>query len=227
MRKKVKVLVVGAHPDDPECGCGGTIARLINSGHDVSLLYLTRGEAGILGKTNSEAAQIRTKEAQSACQVLKARPLFAGQIDGNTEVNAQRYSEIAQIIKEENSSLLFTHWPIDTHRDHRVASILTYDAWMRLKEKPELFYYEVLSGKQTQMFNPTDYVDITSTAERKREACLKHVSQNTKKWYNYFEAMQKFRGNHYQCELAEAFVRQDLSDYRLFKSLLNSQPSRI
>ena len=48
--RKLKVLVVGAHPDDPETGCGGTIARHADEGNDVSILYLTRGEAGVAGK---------------------------------------------------------------------------------------------------------------------------------------------------------------------------------
>jgi hypothetical protein len=58
--KKVRVVVVGGHPDDPESGCGGTIARYADLGHEVTILYLTRGEAGIRGKTHEEAAAIRT-----------------------------------------------------------------------------------------------------------------------------------------------------------------------
>src|SRR3954467_7733154 len=77
----LKVVVVGGHPDDPESGCGGTMARLADLGHDVVAMYLTRGEAGIAGKAADEAAQIRTAEAQEACRILKARPIFAGQID--------------------------------------------------------------------------------------------------------------------------------------------------
>ena len=46
--RKLKVLVAGAHPDDPESGCGGTIARYVNEGHAVTALYLTRGEAGVV-----------------------------------------------------------------------------------------------------------------------------------------------------------------------------------
>src|SRR5436309_10902173 len=89
--KALKVVVVGGHPDDPESGCGGTMARLGDLGHDVVALYLTRGEAGIRGKLHDEAARIRTAEAGKACQILKARPIFAGQIDGATEVAPERY----------------------------------------------------------------------------------------------------------------------------------------
>src|SRR5438270_5207076 len=89
--RKLRVVVAGAHPDDPESGCGGTIALYSNFRHEVVVLYLTRGEAGIPGKTATEAAAIRTAECQKACSILKARPIFAGQIDGNTEVNRSRY----------------------------------------------------------------------------------------------------------------------------------------
>lgn len=71
-KNRLKVLVAGAHPDDPESGCGGTIARYADEGHTVTILYLTRGEAGIRGKSHDEAAAIRTAEAKKACEILKA-----------------------------------------------------------------------------------------------------------------------------------------------------------
>src|SRR5579864_8280499 len=80
--KKLKVIVAGGHPGDPEYGCGGTVAHYAEQGHAVTLLYLNRGEGGIPGKTGKEAAAIRSEEAAKACELLKARPLFANQIDG-------------------------------------------------------------------------------------------------------------------------------------------------
>jgi LmbE family N-acetylglucosaminyl deacetylase len=58
-------------------------------GHEVTILYLTRGEAGIEGRTLQEAAMIPTGEAEKACAILKARQVFAGQIDGDTEVESR------------------------------------------------------------------------------------------------------------------------------------------
>ena len=74
-----KVVVAGGHPDDPESGCGGTIARYADAGHEVVAIYLTRGEAGMPGTSYEEAARIRSAEAEKACKTMKARPLFAGQ----------------------------------------------------------------------------------------------------------------------------------------------------
>lgn len=212
---KRKVLVAGAHPDDPESGCGGTIARYVDRGHEVAVLYLTRGEAGIKGKSHDEAAAIRTAEAKKACTILKARPLFAGQIDGATEVNAARYAAIRKIIEAEKPDVVFTHWPIDSHPDHRACSLLVYDAWLRLGRKFALYYFEVDLGGQTQCFRPTHYVDITTTEPRKRDACFAHESQNAATGFypNYHVKMQQHRGMESGFRLAEAFVHHDHSPY--------------
>src|ERR1700726_4153510 len=128
--RKLRVVVAGAHPDDPESGCGGTIALYADLGHDVAMLYLTRGEAGIPRKSAPEAAAIRTAEWQRAGAILRARPIFAGQVDGHTEVSPSRYADFAKVLEAEHPDIVFTHWPIDTHRDHRAVSLLVYDAWV-------------------------------------------------------------------------------------------------
>jgi LmbE family N-acetylglucosaminyl deacetylase len=206
--RRLKVVVAGAHPDDPETGCGGTIARYTDLGHEVVVIYLTRGEAGIEGKSHEEAARIRTQEAQKACEILKARPVFAGQIDGATEINTARYGDFRKILEAERPDLVFTHWPLDSHRDHRVISLLVYDAWLHGGKEFPLYYFEVDVGAQTSQFHPTHYVDITATEPRKQAACYAHASQNPDGFYkDYHAPMNRFRGLECGCELAEAFVR--------------------
>lgn len=205
--RKLKVVVVGGHPDDPESGCGGTIARYTDLGHEVAIIYLTRGEAGIDGRTHAEAAAIRSAEAQKACEILKARPVFAGQIDGSTEIAPARYAEFRKVLEAEKPDIVFTHWPVDTHRDHRAASLLVYDAWIHSKPAFPLYYFEVMTGEQTQQFWPSFHVDITATEGRKRAACFAHVSQNPNEWYALHDQMNRFRGFESGCKYAEAFVR--------------------
>ena len=89
-RRRRKVLVIGAHPDDPETGCGGVMCLLADAGHEVVCVYLTRGEAGIAGKSHDEAAAIRVVESETACQITGARHIFMSRVDGNTEVNLER-----------------------------------------------------------------------------------------------------------------------------------------
>ena len=72
--RKLKVVCVGGHPDDPESGCGATLAQYSAAGHKVAIIYLTRGEAGIEGKTHEQAARIRTEEALKACKHASLRP---------------------------------------------------------------------------------------------------------------------------------------------------------
>ena len=206
-RHRRKVLVIGAHPDDPETACGGTMCLLADAGHEVVCVYLTRGEAGIAGKSHDEAAAIRVVESQNACKITGARHIFMNQIDGNTEVNLERYKEMRELIDRENPDVVLTHWPIDAHRDHAVCGTLVLDAWRRLDRRFKLFYFEVMTGEQTQMFHPTHWVNIEAVQQRKREACNCHVSQGMKELYDgWHTAMEKFRGIESRCGAAEAFA---------------------
>lgn len=206
--RRLNIVVVGAHPDDPESGCGGTIALYSDHGHNVTILYLTRGEAGIPGKSAQQAAAIRTAECEKACAILKARPVFAGQIDGDTELNPARYADFSKVLDGLEPDIVFTHWPVDTHRDHRTASLLAYDAWLDGGRKFDLYYFEVDQGEQTQVFHPTDYVDIAMVADRKRAACFAHASQQpATTFWPLHEQMARFRGVECGVGIAEAFVR--------------------
>lgn len=212
-----KALIIGAHPDDPETGCGGTMILLKQSGYEVVSVYMTKGQRGIEGKSLDEAATIRVKEGEEACKILGARPIFMTQIDGDTEINKARYVEMRELIAKEKPDIVFTHWPIDGHPDHRVCSLLVYDAWRRLGYNFDLYYFEVMSGTQTQLFSPTDYVDITSVAKQKKEACCCHKSQNMEPLYDgWHTPMEHFRGLEFRCKHAEAFIHLRRTDSDIF-----------
>jgi LmbE family N-acetylglucosaminyl deacetylase len=206
--KPMKIVCVGGHPDDPESGCGGALAKLAAAGHSVTIIYLTRGEAGIPGKTHDEAASIRSNEAIAACKILNAKPIFAGQIDGDTIMNNDWVKKLQIIIGDEKPDIVFTHWPIDSHKDHQIASLLTIQCWIRSTQKFDLYFFEVCTGEQTLTFKPTDYIDITSTQEQKRKAVYCHVSQDPPGIYGCgHEIMEKFRGVEMGVKAAEGFVR--------------------
>ncbi len=151
--KVLKIVCVGGHPGDPEAGPGGTLARFAAAGHRVSNLYFNRGEAGVDGKTSSEAAEIRTAEATAACTILGAKPIFFGQIDGAGVVNNDWVARMEELLASEKPDIVFTHWPIDSHKDHQCASLLTIQAWMRAKVKFDLYFFEVGSGVETMTFH--------------------------------------------------------------------------
>ena len=205
---KKTMMVMGGHPGDPEVCCGGTMALFAQNGFDVITAYLNRGEAGVQGKTHEEAAKIRTAEATAACKMLHSRPVFLTQLDGSSEINEARYNEMYDLLKKESPRLVFAHWPIDSHRDHRNSSLLVYDAWVRLGKSFDLFFYEVELGKETQNFNPTDYIDITSVRELKHAASNCHVSQGIEEVFkNSHDLMERLRGMEANFPFAEAFVK--------------------
>lgn len=206
-KDRKKIMVIGAHPDDAETSVGGTICLLTDAGHEVVSVYLTRGQAGIRGKSHEEAAAIREQEARAACAIMNARPVFLSQVDGNSEVNRDRYNEMKELLEREKPDVVITHWPIDGHRDHANCGILVLSAWRQLNRCFELYYFEVMSGWQSQMFHPTDWVDITTTRERKYKACYCHESQKlTNVMENWHGPMERFRGIECRCKAAEAFA---------------------
>ena len=158
--RKLKVIVCGGHPGDPEYGCGGTVARYTDLGHEVVLLYLNDGEWP--PDKAPEAGGFRMAEAKKACEILKARPLHAGQLNGKAIVDADHYESFRKILEAEGPDVLFTQWPIDNHADHRAISMLAYDAWLKMGKKFAFYYYEVSNGEDTVHFAPTHYVDITA-----------------------------------------------------------------
>src|SRR5436190_1519933 len=205
--KKMKIVCVGGHPDDPESGCGGTLAKLSALNNDVTVIYLTKGEAGITGKSHEEAGAIRSKEALTACKILNVKAVFAGQIDGDTVVNNEWVGKMQQLIAAEKPDIVLTHWPVDSHKDHQAASLLTIQTWMRSKERFDLYFFEVCAGEQTMVFDPTDYVDITDMQEQKRKAVFCHTSQDPDSIYSCgHSSMEDFRGREIGVKAAEAFV---------------------
>ena len=205
-RRCLNVVCVGAHPDDPETGCGGTLARLVADGHRVSIVYLTRGEAGIKGGDCDRTAAVRSAEALNAARVLGARAYFANQIDGQTTTEKEAVEEFTRLLESLEPDVVFTHWPLDTHRDHRNAAQLTYEVWEAMGESFALVYYEVMTGVQTHHFEPNCFVDISSTSELKRSAIYAHVCQNPDRFYPYHVKMEKERASEARLERAEAFV---------------------
>jgi LmbE family N-acetylglucosaminyl deacetylase len=176
--RSLKVICVGGHPDDPESGCGGTLSRYAELGHSVTVVYLTRGERGIRDKALEEAAKIRSEECERACKIMGAKPVFFGQIDGATEMTRAHVDAMSRLLSDLHPEVLFTHWPIDTHMDHQVASLLAIRACMALPQPPHLYFFEVNTGSQSQGFFPDTYVDVTPVLEKKQSALFAHASQD-------------------------------------------------
>jgi LmbE family N-acetylglucosaminyl deacetylase len=204
-KTKLKVVVTGGHPGDPEYGCGGTIARYTDLGHEVVLLYLNPGDWS--DKPGYDPSPVRVAEAAKACQILKARPAYAGQHDGKAIVDQAHYDEFHRLLATEQPQVVFTHWPIDNHADHRAISLLVYEAWLRMHQSFALYYYEVSNGEDTLQFTPTHYVDISGTEPRKKQACYAHATQAPDKYYGVQEMVTRMRGIESGHKQAEGYIR--------------------
>ncbi len=205
--KKCKIICLGAHPGDPEFGCGGTMASYSATGHDITFLYLTRGEAYDANISPAAAAEKRAREAETACRALKVKPRYVGQIDGATVLNPEQNEKVLNLFKEEKPDLVFTQWPMDTHPDHQVTGLLALNAWTKMNRSFDLYFYEVNTGSETMTFVPTDYVNITAFKEKKKAAMWAHQTQDPEKTYNsFFKQMEEFRGLEANVPAAEAFI---------------------
>jgi LmbE family N-acetylglucosaminyl deacetylase len=208
---KCKIVVTGGHPGDPEYGCGGSVARLTALGHDVVLLYLNDGA------WQQTSSATRLAEAKKACDILKARPAYANQINGHAIVDNPHYEAFQSILEAERPDAVFTHWPIDNHPDHRAIANLTYESWKQMKRRFALYYYEVSDGEDTTQFPaPAHYVDITGVADTKKAACYAHASQTPDFYYPLQDTVAAFRGLQAGAKKAEAYVLQLGSPYDIF-----------
>jgi LmbE family N-acetylglucosaminyl deacetylase len=216
--KKLKVIVAGGHPGDPEYGCGGVVARFTDLGHEVVLLYLNQGDPA--ATATRPASDVRVKEAAKACEILKARPLFAGHVDGHAIIDNAHYDAFGKLLSVEAPDAVFTQWPIDNHRDHRATALLAYDAWKQSGHKFALYYYEVSNGEDTLQFAPTHYADITDVEPRKQAACYAHASQAPGRFYRLQDQVAAFRGLESGHKRAEAFILQLQSPFDVLAELI-------
>ena len=216
--RKLNVVGVGGHFDDPQTCAGGTMTLYADQGHDVVALSLTGGPPPAPG-ANPEERQIKNRlNSMRMAEILKMRLdclNYGGSNSGQfsipiiygtgSEISGQRYKEFTEILLDKyKPDIVFTHWPIDFHMDHRAASLLTYSAWLTSGKKFALYYMEAETGTQTQNFFPTHYVNIGAVEERTHNAWLADTL-----WYKdiwpLHDMMRQMRGHEAGCKVAEAF----------------------
>ena len=189
------VLVIAAHPDDPDFLAGGTIARLAKQGREVGYLILTNGNKGSGDRsvTSEQLAAIRAQEQRRAAHVLGVRSVeFLRYEDGELEDTRDLRRAVTREIRRWRPDLIITLNPHRTynnfpgwHRDHRVAGRVALDCVYPLARDhlafPELSpEYEPHSVREVhfiQWEQPRLIVDISETMELKLEAIRCHASQ--------------------------------------------------
>jgi len=189
------VLVVVAHPDDAEFGCGGSVARWVKEGKEVTYVILTNGDkgSGDRSMTSERLAKIRKKEQLDAAQALGvARVQFLGQPDGELEDTRDVRRAVTAEIRRWRPDLLVTQNPYRTtnlyasHPDHRVAAGVALDCVYPFARDhlsfPELLAQGLEPHKVREVYlmwweNPEVLVDISDTMDLKLKALACHASQ--------------------------------------------------
>ena len=191
------VLAVGAHPDDIELGCGGTLYKSVQSGAKVIALYMTRG--GKMTDTN-----VRMKESTEAMKILGVHNVhFEDFPDTEIPFSHKAVSCLEGYAIKYRPDVVLTHSINDTHQDHRQVAWLSMSAFRNI---PKILAYET-PRVMPAAFSPTYFVDISGCSQVKWEALKCHVSQNEKRYLAYESMINlcSFRGSQAGVKEAEAF----------------------
>ena len=218
----LKVLAIGAHPDDCELGCVGTLAKCIERGDQVSIAVVCKGNSASLNMSPEELAEVRHKEAQDAANLLGADLIWMGLPDFGVDHTEDTKRLFSDVIRKTAPDLVITHFHSDYGSDHNNTFFLVLDATLSatirnfpsdvppIEKIPLLYMMEPLAGYN---FQPQLYVDITDTFGKKLAMLECHSSQmefmsryGGQDFRIYMETVARFRG--YQCsvKLAEGFI---------------------
>lgn len=201
----MNILALGAHPDDIEFGCAGTLAKYARKGQVIYYMILTKGEMGGVGK-------VRAKEQKDAQQTVLAKKVFWGEFE-DTALPSQKdlIKAVEDVIVEVNPNMVLVNYFEDTHQDHRELAMALNSAARHIRN---VLYYEVPS---TQNFSPTVFVDIDKFMEIKMQALMAHKSQIMKtnvegiSIVEIARSLANYRGIQAKMKYAEAFIPQRLA----------------
>jgi LmbE family N-acetylglucosaminyl deacetylase len=196
----MNILAIGSHPDDLEYGCGGTLIKYAEGGHNIFLYIATRGE---LGGDPEE----RKREQELAAKIIGVKKIYWGTYhDTKIPLNQDLIGDIEAVMEKTDPHFIFTHFWDDTHQDHRVLSQSTQSATRYVKN---FLFYETPT---TQNFTPNVFVDVGRVMDKKKKLLEAHASQIVKtniENLNIFEcaaSTSMFRGIQGRVKYAEAFA---------------------
>ncbi|MDP9445019.1 MAG: PIG-L family deacetylase [Actinomycetota bacterium] len=183
----MRVLAVGAHPDDLEILAAGTLARFHSDGHHVTMCHVASGNRGSYDASMEETASTRLAEARAAAAQIGATHVTLGVPDCEVDASDPAQRRLAvDLVRRERPDLVITHPANDYMGDHNEVSRLVFDAsffasvpLLETGEAPHdivpaLYHMDTLNGLG---FVPTEYVDISDTIDTKTRMLQAHTSQ--------------------------------------------------
>lgn len=192
----MRVLAVGAHPDDIELGCGGALLAHRARGDEVTLLVMTTGEEG------PQDARSRIREQEDAAGLLGATLLWGGFRDGAVPVDRSAVNVVQEAMEASRADVVYGHAPSDTHQDHRATSAAVRSAARRAR-RVLLFESPTSVG-----FDPVVHIDVAGFVEAKLDLLRAHMSQVLKNGLVDLEALEaqaRYHGFRARVRHAEAF----------------------
>jgi len=199
------VLAVGAHPDDIEVGCGGTLLGHVAQGHDVMALVLTGGEIGGMPAD-------RAREAARAAELMAVRLHHVSLAEASlTEIEATT-AEIRRVVDELRPDTIYVHSVHDFNQDHRNVHQATIAA---APDVPRIFCYQ--SASSTVEFQPSRFVAVDEFMDRKLAVIRAYTSQVRQRRYldaELLRATSRYWSRYGQTRFVEPFevVRETASE---------------
>ncbi|MFE5791497.1 PIG-L deacetylase family protein [Streptomyces sp. NPDC056503] len=194
-QRALRMLVVGAHPDDVEIGVGGTVHRRTRSGWDVTVLTMSGGGGG------GDPAR-RRKEAHRAAEVLGARLLMEDLPDGSMVDDRATVEAVERAVAEVSPHVVVVHSESDTHQDHRAVHRATLVACRKVAR---LACYQ--SPSATVSYRPNRFVELSEDDVRAKLAAIAaHHSQASSRWYldeDLLRSTARYWGRYSQTRYAE------------------------
>ncbi len=219
----MKILAIGAHPDDVEFLCAGTLAKYARHGDEISIMVATNGNVGSPTLSREEIASIRHEEAQASADILGAKLIWIGIDDEFVFSTRETRMQFIEGIRQADPDVMFVHSPTDYHPDHRAAGQIAIDCRIpvtvplietlhtHMSQVPDVYMMDTVGGLS---FEPERFVDVSDTFTIKSEMLSRHKSQA--EWLKhiygmeYVEFMSKLsqqRGQSIGVAHAEAFRR--------------------
>lgn len=126
--RKLKIIAIGAHPDDCEYCFGGTAAKYVQLGHEVCFVSVTNGNAGHQSLGRQELAAIRADETKAVSALSGVSYIVLDNDDGSLTADLETRDQLIAVIRRFNPDMIFTHRTNDYHTDHRHTGLLVQDA---------------------------------------------------------------------------------------------------
>lgn len=202
----MKILAIGAHFDDVELGCGGSVARHANSGDDLTIFVATNSGYSNYAQQVIRKPEIAYNEGVAAAKILGASEMICGNFETNNVVlNDELVCSILKIIEEKNIEMIYTHWTGDVHLDHKAVAHATIAAARHI---PRLFMYRSNYYDGDTIFRGNFYSDVTNFTDVKTEAIKAHESEFSragKKWLQFIMNQNQNDGQKIGVKYAECF----------------------